>query len=126
MLIERLDKFLDYPRFDPHGDPIPDGNGTMHSHNAVPLSNFDRKESVVVTGVVDHSPVFLQHIEKIGLSLGKELIVREKFDYDQSFHVLIKPGKSITQLSYDVAKNILVSPVSNAALKEKINLRKNR
>jgi len=28
-LIKRLDAFLDYPDFDPHGDPIPDINGII-------------------------------------------------------------------------------------------------
>jgi DtxR family Mn-dependent transcriptional regulator len=28
-LIDRLDKFMDYPKHDPHGDPIPDSNGNI-------------------------------------------------------------------------------------------------
>jgi DtxR family Mn-dependent transcriptional regulator len=107
-LIKRMDQFLKYPKFDPHGDPIPDVNGNMHSQKSTPLSDLKQKEKVIVTGVIDHSPVFLQHIEKVGLSLGKEIKIQEKFDYDQSFHILIKPDKSITQISYEVAKNILV------------------
>ncbi len=109
MLIERLDQFLNHPKFDPHGDPIPDEHGNMYSQKSTPLADLNEKEKVIVTGVIDHSPLFLQHIEKIGLSLGKELRVQEKFSYDQSFHILIKPDKSITQISHDVAKNILVT-----------------
>jgi DtxR family Mn-dependent transcriptional regulator len=119
MLIERLDQFLNYPRFDPHGDPIPDGNGNMHSQKSVPLSDLKEKDKVIVTGVIDHSPIFLQHIEKIGLSLGKEIKVQEKFNYDQSFHILIRPDKSITQISYEVAKNILVSLTPDPSPKER-------
>lgn len=29
-LVKRIDKFLDHPKFDPHGDPIPDVNGKLH------------------------------------------------------------------------------------------------
>ena len=29
LLIERLDQLLNYPKFDPHGDPIPDKNGKL-------------------------------------------------------------------------------------------------
>jgi DtxR family transcriptional regulator, Mn-dependent transcriptional regulator len=109
VLIERLDQFLNYPKFDPHGDPIPDGDGNMHAQKSSPLSEVNEKEKVIVTGVIDHSPLFLQHIEKLGLSLGKELKVEEKFSYDQSFHILIRPGKSVTHISNEVAKNILVT-----------------
>jgi DtxR family Mn-dependent transcriptional regulator len=28
-LIERLDAFLGHPKFDPHGDPIPNGKGQL-------------------------------------------------------------------------------------------------
>ena len=108
-LIERLDQFLDYPKFDPHGDPIPDGKGNMHSKKSIPLSDLNPGDKAVVTGVIDHAPLFLQHIDRIGLSLGKELKVQEKFNYDQSFHIIIKPAKSLSHISNDVAKNILVS-----------------
>ena len=108
LLIERLDLFLDYPKFDPHGDPIPDVKGIIHAQKSRPLSELDENNKVIITGVIDHSPLFLQHIEKIGLSLGKEFNVEERFNYDQSFHIVIKPGKSVTHISHDVAKNILV------------------
>src|ERR1700743_3108906 len=28
-LIDRLDQFMGYPKYDPHGDPIPDSNGNF-------------------------------------------------------------------------------------------------
>src|SRR6202000_540504 len=28
-LIDRLDRFMGYPKYDPHGDPIPDSNGNF-------------------------------------------------------------------------------------------------
>ena len=31
-LIDKLDEYLGYPRFDPHGDPIPDTNGKMENY----------------------------------------------------------------------------------------------
>lgn len=109
LLIERLDQFLDYPKFDPHGDPIPDGKGNMLAKKSFPLSELISGDKAVVTGVIDHTPLFLQHIDKIGLSLGKELKVQEKFSYDQSLNIFIKPAKSFTHISNDVAKNVLVT-----------------
>src|SRR6201996_1758164 len=37
-LIDRLDKFMGYPKYDPHGDPIPDCNGQFKMHNLKPIS----------------------------------------------------------------------------------------
>ena len=107
-LIERLDRILNYPKSDPHGDPIPNGKGIMQQQKSIPLSELKTDCKAVVTGVIDHSPSFLQHIEKIGLSLGKELVIRDKFEFDQSLQLIIKPGKSSVQISNDVAKNLLV------------------
>jgi DtxR family Mn-dependent transcriptional regulator len=108
-LIGRLDDFLNYPKFDPHGDPIPDEKGNMQTQKSIPLSELKRDDKAIVTGVLDHTSGFLQHIEKIGLSLGKELKVMEKFSYDKSFHIVIRPDKSATHISHDVSKNILVT-----------------
>ena len=37
-LIDRMEEMLDYPEYDPHGDPIPDKNGKMpKGKSGVPL-----------------------------------------------------------------------------------------
>src|SRR5688500_9813021 len=36
-LVQHLDQYLGKPKFDPHGDPIPDEKGNIHSHKAFPL-----------------------------------------------------------------------------------------
>ena len=108
LLIARLDKFLNHPRFDPHGDPIPDENGIFHTAKSFPLSELNAKGKALVSGVIDHTPSFLQYIERIGLKLGIEVTLKEKFEYDQSCDILLKPMKSAIHISHDVAKNILV------------------
>jgi DtxR family transcriptional regulator, Mn-dependent transcriptional regulator len=108
LLIKRLDNFLNHPRFDPHGDPIPDEHGIFHTAKSFPLSELNPKSKAMVSGVIDHSPAFLQYIQRIGLELGKEVMMKEKFDYDKSCNILLKPTKSPIHISYDVAKNILV------------------
>src|SRR6187399_2758629 len=39
-LIDKLDEFLGHPRFDPHGDPIPDVHGKMLDHERVSLADL--------------------------------------------------------------------------------------
>lgn len=45
LLIEKLDAFLGHPKFDPHGDPIPNSNGSFTFRNQIPLSNIREKIS---------------------------------------------------------------------------------
>jgi DtxR family transcriptional regulator, Mn-dependent transcriptional regulator len=107
-LINRLDAFLGNPQTDPHGDPIPDENGQFHSRKTFPLSEADDKASVIITGVIDHNPAFLQYLDKSGLLPGKKITVKEIIDYDKSLNILLNQSKSLFHISYDVAKNILV------------------
>ena len=108
LLIKRLDTFLNHPRFDPHGDPIPDENGVFHTAKSFPLSELNPKSKAMVSGVIDHSSAFLQYIERIGIELGKEVMIKEQFEYDKSCDILLKPMKSTIHISHEVAKNILV------------------
>lgn len=106
-LIDQLDEFLEFPTHDPHGDPIPGRNGEIRESNFVMMSQMNKGDMVVISGVVNHSPVFLKHLESIELTLGKELIIREISDFDRSFLVLLD-GKTNLQLSQDVVRNLLV------------------
>lgn len=107
MLIERLDDFLDNPRVDPHGDPIPDRQGKFPATDTQLLSSLKTNQSGIMTGVADHAPAFLRYLDKSGIGLGAELKVREVLEYDSSMHLLVNKKKSI-YISHDVAKNILL------------------
>jgi len=86
-LVERLDQFLGSPKYDPHGDPIPDAEGKFTHRQQVPLDELRPGEGGVVVGVQDHSPVFLQYLDRLGLVLGVQLEVLERMDYDESMRV---------------------------------------
>lgn len=71
-LVNRLDGFLNHPKFDPHGDPIPDAKGVFNRKKSLLLAEIAVGETCVMTGVVDHSTSFLQYLDKVGLSIGKK------------------------------------------------------
>ena len=106
-LIDRLDKFMGYPKHDPHGDPIPDCNGLFKIHNLKPVSAIAVNESGVICGVRDHSPAFLQYLEKQSLTIGQKITVAEIIEFDHS--VVLQTADKEIQISREVANNLLIS-----------------
>ena len=109
-LVKHLDQFLGKPKFDPHGDPIPDENGNIKSQKAFPLSEAKNTPTLTITGVIDHQPSFLQYLDRCGLALGKKIKIQGKTGYDKSMNITILHSRQQLFISYDVAKNILVMP----------------
>ena len=83
-LINELDKFLGFPKRDPHGDPIPDASGNFIASNKILLAELNIGESGICVGVKDSSAAFLQFLDKNNISLGKTIKVLEKEDFDKS------------------------------------------
>lgn len=106
-LIDRLDKFMDYPRYDPHGDPIPDSNGNFKQNDLTAVIDAKSGTRGTISGVRDHSAAFLQYLEKQQLIIGKKIIVMEIIDYDQSM-IIQSDDKSI-HISREVASNLLIT-----------------
>lgn len=106
-LVEQLDKFLNYPKVDPHGDPIPDVNGKLQVQKSKTLSVFSENDVCIMTGVVDHSSAFLKYLDTVGINLGNEIKIKEVVEYDKSLMVLVNKKNSLS-ISNEVAKNILV------------------
>ncbi|MBT8194877.1 MAG: metal-dependent transcriptional regulator, partial [Bacteroidia bacterium] len=107
-LFNRLDKFLGYPKFDPHGDPIPDAKGKLSSMEMKPLADLGLKDKGVICGVLDDSKTFLQYLEKVKLKLGNKVSLVEKHQFDNSIDVKINNRTSV-HISNKIARNILVS-----------------
>jgi len=106
-LIERLDEFLGFPKSDPHGDPIPDKNGRFAKTQFTKLIELKVGDGGTITGVSQHSSAFLKHLEKLGLTLGKQIQVNDVTDFDGSVEILVA-NKQIN-ISREVAKHILIS-----------------
>jgi len=106
-LIERLDEFLGFPKSDPHGDPIPDKNGRFAKTQFIKLIELSINDGGTITGVSQHSSAFLKHLEKLGLTLGKEIQITDVTDFDGSVEIVVD-NKQIN-ISREVAKHILIS-----------------
>jgi DtxR family Mn-dependent transcriptional regulator len=105
-LIQELDSFLGFPTHDPHGDPIPDDKGNLKTIEKSLLSSLGKNESGFFVGVIDSSSEFLQFLDKKGITLGKEITVLEKEDFDDSVFILIDDKK--LSISQKIATNLFV------------------
>ncbi|MEO8795350.1 MAG: metal-dependent transcriptional regulator [Daejeonella sp.] len=105
-LVDRLDKFLGFPKTDPHGDPIPDRKGNIQQKPFVKISKMKPGEAGKISGVSEHTPVFLQYLEKSGLTLGTTVTIIEIMEFDGS--IILNNQEKDLSISREVAKNLLV------------------
>ena len=106
-LTNELDKFLDYPTHDPHGDPIPNPAGFIKYTAKLVLSDLLIGETGKFFGVKDSSSSFLKYLDKREISLGSNIKVLHKEEFDESIQI----GLDDTNLSISVksAANIYVT-----------------
>jgi DtxR family transcriptional regulator, Mn-dependent transcriptional regulator len=104
----RIDEMLGHPKFDPHGEPIPDPDGKLPSYKAFPLSDCPAGKKYKLSGVLDHHVSFLTYLNDIGLALGAAIEVIAIREFDQSREVKLN-GTSLTIFSKSVCQNLLVS-----------------
>jgi DtxR family Mn-dependent transcriptional regulator len=105
-LVDLLDDYLDSPKFDPHGDPIPNREGDFPLLKTLPLTSLSINQQGLVMGVLQDEPSFLKYLTKLNISLGSSIQVIDKIEFDQSIEINID-NKNI-HISVDVAKNILI------------------
>jgi DtxR family transcriptional regulator, Mn-dependent transcriptional regulator len=106
-LIDKLDEFLGRPRFDPHGDPIPDSLGKMEKNKQQSLADIPVNQTALVCRVVDQSGKMLELLEHRKIALGTRLEVKRKFSFDQSIEIKTKQQPPFS-ISHQLAKNIFV------------------
>lgn len=106
-LIDKLDKFLDYPEFDPHGDPIPDKSGALKIQHKKTLSEIAVGSNCKMVAVKDNSSPFLQYVDKVGLGINNEIKVVSIQDYDSM--MVIEVNGQHSSVSQKFAENIFVA-----------------
>tara|TARA_R110002051_G_scaffold117009_4_gene190643 strand:- start:14704 stop:15384 length:681 start_codon:yes stop_codon:yes gene_type:complete len=105
-LIDRLDKHLEFPKFDPHGDPIPSKSGILAKTAKKLLNEVAINKTGICVGVKDSSAPFLKFLDKHGIALGDKITVLDKEDFDESLQ--IKINKKTILISHQIASNLYV------------------
>lgn len=104
---DRIDEMLHHPKFDPHGEPIPDTNGKLPQYKAFPLSNGTIGKKYKLSGVLNHDASFLTYLNSLGLSLGAVIEITALQKFDKSMAVQLN-NKIKTVFSFTICQNLLV------------------
>jgi DtxR family Mn-dependent transcriptional regulator len=106
-LVNKLEEFLNFPKFDPHGDPIPQANGEVPKTSNQLLNSLEKGALCKVVAVKDTSTDFLLYLEKLNISIGTQIEIIDKIPFDESMIILIS-DKLRTNVSNKFCENLLV------------------
>ena len=105
-LVNRLDIFLEHPKFDPHGEPIPTEEGKIPKTNTTPLNELQVNTKGMIMGVSLDDKDFLDYLTKLSITIGMKITLLEKISFDKSLSIKIENTKQ--HISNDVAKHLLI------------------
>ncbi len=105
-LIEQLEKFLDFPETDPHGDPIPNAKGKIKYQKRKTLAEIPIGSICKLVAVKDTSASFLQYAMKIGLGLSSTIEILNRHEFDGSIEIKVNKSRSTVSLKF--AENLFV------------------
>jgi len=110
LLTEKLEKFLNYPKVDPHGDPIPDEYGHVILAPQTTLSGLPINKRAVLSSVRNTDPKLLQFLDKRQIRLGLKFEVLEKEEFDGSIFLRFENGEK-TFLSKEIADSLMARTI---------------
>ncbi|MCO6494502.1 MAG: metal-dependent transcriptional regulator [Bacteroidetes bacterium] len=105
-LVQQLERFLDFPETDPHGDPIPNAKGEIKFVNRKTLAEVEVGKTCKLISVKDNSSSFLQYVVKLGLGLSSKIKIISRQDFDGSMEIEVNKVRS--SISKKVAQNLFV------------------
>lgn len=107
IFFDKMDEILNYPKIDPHGEPIPDKDGNIINQDFSKLSECMIGDNVTLRSVTISTDDFLNYLNQRELSLGIEIEILSIEKFDSSFTILFNNKKE--SLSKMVCDKLLVT-----------------
>lgn len=111
-MVNCIDDYLGHPERDPHGDPIPQADGTVKKPDAILLSGLGAPRRVRVERISDEDPQLLQHLADQGIQYGTVLATRPAAPYSDTIEVGVEQGEALLSLGRSATDAVWVQPVS--------------
>ena len=102
----RIAAALGNPEIDPHGDPIPALDGTIHADKLTVLAEMQIGRGGTVSRITDQSPDVLRYLSDLGLTPGAALRVTSRSPLNDTLTVEVGGAKHTIGVA--VARSVLV------------------
>lgn len=112
-LMNKIDDFLGNPKFDPHGEPIPQKDGKIPiMPKQISLNKSKVGKEYIVMRVNDESKEVMNYFTNIGLNLNSKIRINNYLEYDNS--IIIELNDKIHSFSEKISDKIFISPINTA------------
>ncbi len=105
--LDRLSASMGHPAVDPHGDPIPAGDGQVPASPGTPLGDWPLSTRGRIVHLEDEPPLAFAQLSAEGLRLGQVVRVVDR----SSTRVVLSDGENEYRLAPMLAANVHVAPV---------------
>jgi len=106
LLIERIEEYLNYPEFDPHGDPIPSRHGIVPNLQGTLQLRECGKGKYSIVRLQHRSKEVNQFMESNKIAIGNEVTVISKMDTISS--MVVKIDRNQIVINNEIASQIHV------------------
>lgn len=86
---ERLANLLGHPTHDPHGDPIPNADGTLPDTPNTPLAELGLGAALEVSRLLTQDDDVLRYLAELGITPGRRLEVRKREPFGGLVHIIV-------------------------------------
>lgn len=110
-LTARLDQYLNYPAYCPHGSAIPRPDGQVQRAALRPLTQLAEGQTARICRVTEE-PELLDYLQQVGITIGSEVRILEAGAYEGP--LTLNLGDREVQVSYKAACQIFVDGGENS------------
>ncbi|HXE57907.1 MAG TPA: metal-dependent transcriptional regulator [Gemmatimonadales bacterium] len=107
-LIERMAAALGHPRFDPHGDPIPDEDLSVDELSYVPLTDIPVGGTAEVRQVGTDQPERLRYLAAVGLTPGTTVTILDRQPFQGP--ITVRGGAGEQVIGHELGGMVLCAP----------------
>ncbi|OJF02771.1 iron-dependent repressor [Weissella confusa] len=104
--VNALEKFLDYPKYSPHGLLIPDANYNYEPDKLRTLCAANDGETVTLNSFTEDLEL-LQYVETVGVTLGSTWTIKERLPFDGP--LVLTDGQNEVQITQHAADFIYIN-----------------
>ncbi|MCG6568506.1 metal-dependent transcriptional regulator [Tessaracoccus sp. ZS01] len=109
-MVQRIAEHLGHPDRDPHGDPIPNADGSILQLDAVTLTDLGTGRPARVERISDDDPALLQFFAEHGIGVGSVLEAKPGLPYSGGIEIIVDSAEETLTLGRAATDSVWVKP----------------